>query len=43
MPNQAGTIERIALELLRGQKVVVEIGKVTEHRVTLRVTFLIKD
>jgi flavin-binding protein dodecin len=37
------TLENVKGAWIKGQKVVVENGKITEYRVDLRVTFLIKD
>ena len=37
------TLEGIRGAWVEGQKVVVENGKITEYRVTLRVTFVLKD
>ena len=37
------TLENVKGAWIKGQKVVVENGKVTEYRVDLRVTFVIKD
>jgi flavin-binding protein dodecin len=37
------TLENVKGAWIKGQKVVVENGKITDYRVTLRVTFLIKD
>ncbi|HET6892609.1 MAG TPA: dodecin family protein [Pyrinomonadaceae bacterium] len=37
------TLENIKGAWIKGQKVVVENGKITEYRVDLRVTFVIKD
>jgi len=37
------TLENVKEAWIKGQKVVVENGKITEYRVTLRVTFLIND
>lgn len=36
------TLENIKGAWIKGQKVVVENGKITEYRVDLRVTFVIK-
>jgi dodecin len=37
------TLENVKGAWVEGQKVVVENGKITDYRVTLRVTFLIND
>jgi dodecin len=37
------TLENVKGAWIKGHKVVVENGKITDYRVTLRVTFLIKD
>ncbi|HET6862321.1 MAG TPA: dodecin family protein [Pyrinomonadaceae bacterium] len=37
------TLENVKGAWVKGQKLVVENGKVTEYRVNLRVTFVIKD
>jgi dodecin len=37
------TLENVKGAWIDSQKVVVENGKITEYRVTLRVTFLIND
>ena len=37
------TLENVKGAWIKGQKVVVQNGKITEYRVDLRVTFLIKD
>ena len=37
------TLENVKGAWIKGQKVVVENGKITEYRVDLRVTFVIKD
>lgn len=39
----AKTLEGVKGAWVEGQKVVVENGKITEYRVTLRVTFVIND
>jgi flavin-binding protein dodecin len=37
------TLENVKGAWVQGQKVVVENGKITEYRVTLKVTFVHKD
>ncbi|MCA1617055.1 MAG: dodecin family protein [Pyrinomonadaceae bacterium] len=37
------TLENVKGAWIKGQKVVVENGKIMEYRVDLRVTFVIKD
>ena len=37
------TLENVKGAWIKGQKVLVENGKITEYRVDLRVTFVIKD
>jgi hypothetical protein len=37
------TLENVKGAWVQGQKVVVENGKITEYRVTLKVTFVLKD
>ncbi len=37
------TLENISGAWVKDQKVVVEKGKITEYRVTMRVTFVLKD
>ena len=37
------TLENVKGAWIKDQKVVVENGKITDYRVILRVTFLIKD
>ena len=37
------TLENVKGAWVKGQKVVVENGKITEYRIDLRVTFVIKD
>ncbi len=37
------TLENVKGAWIKDQKVVVENGKITEYRVNLRVTFVIKD
>lgn len=37
------TLDDVKEAWIKSQKVVVEGGKITDYRVTLRVTFIIKD
>lgn len=37
------TLDEVKEAWVKSQKVVVEGGKITDYRVTLRVTFIIKD
>lgn len=37
------TLENVKGAWIDGQKIVVENGKITEYRVTLRVTFLLNE
>jgi len=37
------TLEKVSGAWIKDQKVVVDKGKVTEYRVTMRVSFILKD
>ena len=37
------TLDNVSGAWIKGQKVVIEKGKITEHRVQLEVTFVLKD
>ena len=37
------TLEKVSGAWIKDQKIVVDKGKVTEYRVTMRVSFILKD